>query len=476
MRDTFIGVFGGIVLVVSVMAFALMRLSLGDVSQSGQARTAVNAAAAQLEVETMRVERWLATQAADEAANDSFDAASPEARGDLATKYANLVVEHAKSAGTDLAEITPTGVYLFDDKGVVVGRDHSKLSRGDQLGEIYAEMLKTIIAGKTGSALWISKALNHQMLASYAPIRDTKGKVVGGIAFGRALLERLNAASQLSGGTPLYAVVPAGDDMAIFARTPNATPEMEAGVPSMKQALGTDQPVTLGGLPANFEGAARGLSSYGNGKQAVVAAIVKTKAIAPIGSMVPPLAIAIFIGLLLVVAGAHLVNQYITQPVGDLEEGLLAILNGQTDIRFELEHKVLGGLVFRLNSLLNQLLGVQEDNTDEEGRSSHAPGAPHAAFTASLHLDERLAEVAVEDAEGALALREVSPEDYYKQVYDAYLAGQRKTGSPVDVKFAPFSARIKQIELQLTNKHGRPFRLNVEVDGNDVVFVAVPME
>ena len=89
MRDTFIGVFGGIVIIVSVMCFALMRLSLGDVSQSGQARTAVNAAAAQLELETMQVERWLGVEASDEAANDAFDAASPEGRGDLATKYAN---------------------------------------------------------------------------------------------------------------------------------------------------------------------------------------------------------------------------------------------------------------------------------------------------------------------------------------------------------------------------------------------------
>ncbi len=476
MRDTFIGVFGGIVIIVSVMCFALMRLSLGDVSQSGQARTAVNAAAAQLELETMQVERWLGVEASDEAANDAFDAASPEGRGDLATKYANLVVEHAKSAGKEIATINPSGVYMFDEKGVVLGRDHSKLSRGDQLGEIYPDMLKAIAVGKTGSALWISKALNHQMLVSYAPIRTTQGKVIGGIAFGRALLERLNAASQSSNGTPLYAVVPAGDEMQVFARTSNATPAMDVSVPSMKQALGTDQVFALGGLPANFEGAARGLASYGNGRQAVIAAIVQTKEIGGLRSLLGPLAVALVLGLVLVGIGAHLVNQYISQPIGDLEEGLLSIMNGQTDMRFELEHRVYGGLVFRLNSLLNQILGVQEDNTDEEGRASHAPSANHAAFTASLHLDERLAENAVEDTEGGLALRDVEPEDYFKQLYDDYLAAQRDVGSPVEVKFAPFSQRIKQVELQLTNKHGRPFRLKVELDGKDVVFVAVPME
>ena len=53
-------------------------------------------------------------------------------------------------------------------------------------------------------------------------------------------------------------------------------------------------------------------------------------------------------------------------PDRRLEEGLLAILNGKTDLRFEIEHAELGGLVFRLNSLLNQLMGVQEDDTDDE--------------------------------------------------------------------------------------------------------------
>jgi hypothetical protein len=151
------------------------------------------------------------------------------------------------------------------------------------------------------------------------------------------------------------------------------------------------------------------------------------------------------------------------------------VLNGQTDIRFELEHRLYGGLVFRLNSLLNQLTGVQEDNSDEDGRVSRSTGGAGASFTAPLHLDERHAEASIDDVEGATELRNVEPEDYYKGLYDDYLAGQEKTGAPADVKFAPFSNRMKQVELQLTNKHGKQFRLSVEIDGKDVVFVAVPM-
>ena len=73
--------------------------------------------------------------------------------------------------------------------------------------------------------------------------------------------------------------------------------------------------------------------------------------------------------------GGFLLGNYLSRPIEELEEGLLAILNGKTDLRFEIEHAELGGLVFRLNSLLNQLMGVQEDDTDEEGRPSRPPAA-----------------------------------------------------------------------------------------------------
>ena len=51
------------------------------------------------------------------------------------------------------------------------------------------------------------------------------------------------------------------------------------------------------------------------------------------------------------------------------------MINGRTNHRFELEHPDLGGLVFRINSLLNAMMGVAEDTTDEQGRPSQGPSA-----------------------------------------------------------------------------------------------------
>src|SRR4051812_46653166 len=128
MRETFIGIFGGVVLIVSVLSFALMRLTLGDVSNKGEAQLVVNAAVAQLELESLRVERWLSNQAADEASRGPFEASTPESRGDLARTVADKVSNGAKGA-PEMAAIKPTVIYVFDETGAVLGRDNSNLGK-----------------------------------------------------------------------------------------------------------------------------------------------------------------------------------------------------------------------------------------------------------------------------------------------------------------------------------------------------------
>src|SRR5688572_15248324 len=117
------------------------------------------------------------------------------------------------------------------------------------------------------------------------------------------------------------------------------------------------------------------------------------------------------LGLILVVAGGWFLGNYISRPLATLEEGLLAILNGQSDKRFDLDHAELGGLAFRIDQLLNQLMGVEEDNTDEQGRVSKAPTA--ATFEAM-------------NVPGAVpsspTLGQEPAEQYYARLYNEYIA------------------------------------------------------
>lgn len=473
MRGTIIGVFGVVVFVVSVLSFALMRATLGDVSNKGEAQRAVTSAVAQLQVEGLRIERWLTAQANLDESREPFKAGAEAARGESATTLANSIDQKTKNDPA-FAGVRPTLIVLFDTKGVVLGRNGSNLMRGEKLGDRHPEMVSTIAAANSGSAVWVSKEHNEQMLMSYAPIHED-GEVIGGIAVGTAFNdERLQSTSDATSQTALLAVVKGKNGSEVVAKSSTVKDPMLAALTSAEQAFNTDATIALSGLDESLEGAAKALAGYGDGKQAVIVAAATAQNVGTFGSLLWVVLGVFALGLVLTAVGAHLVDQYISQPISDLEDGLLAVINGQTDLRFELEHKVLGGLVFRVNSLLNQLLGVKEDDTDAQGRPSVAPSS--SSFTAALNVDERMVSLSFEDVEDAAALRDEPPEDYYKRLYDEYVAAKRSIGDPVDhVRFAHFSQRIKGLEQQLSGKHGKPFRYRVEAKGKEVVFVAVPL-
>ena len=115
---------------------------------------------------------------------------------------------------------------------------------------------------------------------------------------------------------------------------------------------------------------------YGYGKtNAVLLAALPSSLVGSVSGLLWPVLAIGGLGLLLVVVGGVLLGNYISAPISELEDGLLAIINGQSDLRFQLEHPELGGLVFRINSLLNAMMGVAEDTTDDQGRPSQGPSA-----------------------------------------------------------------------------------------------------
>jgi len=183
----------------------------------------------------------------------------------------------------------------------------------------------------------------------------------------------------------------------------------------------------------------------------------------------------VVLGIILVSIAGWLLGNYISKPVEEIEEGLLQILNGRTDLRFEIEHAVLGGLVFRINTLLNQLMGVQEDDTDDEGRPSLAPSA--TAFQGALEVGEQQsAQTEQVDMETAARLAQEPAESYYPRIFREYIQAKRTIGDPVDhITEASFIERIKQREQEMSSKSGRPVRYQVQLRGREVVLIAVQL-
>ncbi|MCU0691075.1 MAG: hypothetical protein MUF54_06725 [Polyangiaceae bacterium] len=186
-------------------------------------------------------------------------------------------------------------------------------------------------------------------------------------------------------------------------------------------------------------------------------------------------AAAVLLGLVLVAIAGSLLGNYVSRPVEQLEDGLLQILNGRTDLRFEIEHAVLGGLVFRINTLLNQLMGVQEDDTDDEGRPSLAPSAQR--LQGALEVDEKQGSQTEQvDAALATALAAEPAESYYPRIFREYIEAKRTIGDPVDhITEASFVARIHDREKEMGERTGRSVRYQVQLRGREVVLIAVQL-
>ncbi len=483
MRGKIFGVFAVVVLVVVGLSYGLTRALLADLPApgGGDASRSVAAVAAQLKLDGLVLERWLAERAADPALREPFNAGTAPARADAAMKVANGVRD-AAVANPELASVSPQLVVLVDANGIVLGRNGSATMRGDDLGSVYPPLKAALQKGITGSDAWINASRNEQLLASYAPIRGEGGAIVGGLILGTAFNDgRVTTASERMNGGMVIAVSRKGDGFEVIAKTANAPADLIPALTAasakegVMRALSSGQMVDLGGLPKEYTASSKPLEGYGDGRGAALIGVGKAQSSAALKGLIWPNLGVLALGLVLVGICAYLLDVYLSRPVAEMEEGLLAIMNGKTDLRFEIEHAEYGGLVFRINSLLNQLLGVQEDETDDQGRPSRAPSS--GSFEDALAVDERMATSAEgADASDSKSLREEDETKYYTRIFSEYISGKRSLGDPVDhITREAFITRIRASEAEMAQKHGRPVRYKVEVRGKEVVLLAVPL-
>ncbi len=379
MRIKIIAVNALIVAVVGLLSFLLVRSSVSAATSNKDQLTAgaqgdVNGAAGWVQLDGLRAERWLAAVATEPATVDALSKATASARGDAATKVCDDLVSRTKNAPLFERNV-PTFVALVDAGGHVVGRNNSNLGRGDDLAGLYSGLKSSLSTGHSGSDVWYEK---DRYLASYVVVRDEQAKTIGALVIGRPLDDTLSRVSEATAsGRPLILVAPKADGFQVVAHSAQTAPGLDDSInKAAKDTLNNslshqetdvvrDGDLLIAGSP---------LPAFEDGKRALIVAASPGALIPdPTGLVLVPTFGALAIGLVLVIVGGWLLGNYITRPINNLEEGLLAILNGQADKRFELDHAELGGLAFRIDQLLNQLMGVEEDPTDDEGRVSRSP-------------------------------------------------------------------------------------------------------
>ncbi|CAN5924685.1 hypothetical protein BH11MYX4_BH11MYX4_57530 [soil metagenome] len=473
MRNKIIAVNAVIVLIVGLLAFAIVRTQLAvETSSTDQLKRSAQrdaaGAAAQLQLDGLRAERWLAMKATESATRAALGKATPDARGDAARQLCDQITTAASAA----LGAKPSIVAIVDNAGKIVGRNGSDLNRGDDIATAYPAFKEAIAKAHPGSDVWTDKARADQYIASDVPIRAEE-RAAGMLLIGVAINDALARVTETTTGRGVLLVAASGD---VVASTNNAGEDVKAAVKSstgdVKSALTTGNIVAGGSGDVIF--AAAPLAGFGEGHGTAVVAAAPASLLPGAGAV--PLSIlgATALGLILVVAGGWFLGNYISRPIASLEEGLLMILNGQTDKRFELDHAELGGLAFRIDQLLNQLMGVEEDNTDDEGRVSKAPTA--ANFGDALSVDKSGQHNAAAGDVDAGKLAAEPSDAYYGRLYREYINAKKALGEQVDhITDAAFKSRIQGMEQEAATKHGRPVRYHVQSNGREVVLLAVPL-
>lgn len=166
--------------------------------------------------------------------------------------------------------------------------------------------------------------------------------------------------------------------------------------------------------------------------------------------------------------GLYLTHRRMVAQVDQIELGVTDIINGNVDRTFRPVGAELDGLANGLNVMLARLLGRPEPGEEEfdEDGNPIIPGR--------VEFEEGEEKPAV-DPDLANLAKESEP-DYYKRVFTEYVAARKAVGSPDDVSFENFIAKLKVNEGKLKAQYNcRAVRFRVVTKDNKVSLKPVPI-
>jgi type II secretory pathway pseudopilin PulG len=166
--------------------------------------------------------------------------------------------------------------------------------------------------------------------------------------------------------------------------------------------------------------------------------------------------------------GLYLSHRRLIAQVDSIELGVTDIINGNVDRTFRPVGPELDGLANGLNVMLARLLGRPEpgeEEFDDEGNPIIPGRVEFEEGEDKPQTDPDLA-----------ALAQESEPDYYKRVFTEYVAARKAVGSPDDVSFENFIAKLKVNEGKLKAQYNcRAVRFRVVTKDNKVSLKPVPM-
>ncbi|MBP9112645.1 MAG: cache domain-containing protein [Polyangiaceae bacterium] len=460
-----------VVLLVGFLSYFLAKgavaTAAGTSSQvMAEAKRSSQTSAVRVQHDGLRTERWLSTRVNDPSLLDVMGKGTPQARADAATQASDSIMAAAKTTPV-FGGVVPSIILIVDSQGLVVGRNGTGTGRGDNLAALYPGLKECLASGQSSSEIWANRGHNDQHLASFAPIREN-GKIIGALVAGFTLNDELSRVSEASGGRSIklastengeILASSQGSDAAAKAVEANAKTAATGALSGGVYAAEFGEYVVAGALLDGFSG----------GKKVAILSAAPAVSIDP-SVIFTPIMGATLVGIALVAILGWLLGAFIERPIEIIEEGLLAIINGQSDRRFRLDHPDLGGVAFRLDQLLNQLMGVEEDNTDDEGRITQNAGGGARPEGGGGNAPAAGAN------DEASRLRSEPANVYYERLYAEYIAMKKSVGEPTDhITPNAFTSKIQQMEAEALQK-GTTVRYRANLNGREVQLLAVNLK
>ena len=443
-----------------------------------------------IRLSSLEFEAFVATRAAQRQMTDIFaglDLDSRRTRAFEAAEATHAWLGDPARGGRGAPDI----VVVVDETGSVIARDGA---RNVMFGKALAPAIPALSAVlKTGSSrhdVWLEVEQNKLLQTAIAPIRSESGTMLGALLVGYDLSNGLAASEgKLLGRDVAFIVdgkiysssldVSGARDLRTFLFGPS-----NASTASVLSSQGaTTQPwrVSLGGQ--EYTGVTARLPNAPSVPVAFAVLGNRTAAMQT-ANTANVILIMVVLGALLVLGYGLAIGTAVMRPIEEIEEGILQVINGKTDLRLSTDSAELGGLAFRINQLLNVMTGTEEASEDEEGKLSIPPSEGHwkdAAFS-----DARAAQPSpagspatsptdpdevIDDPNLAAQLADEQEDTYNDRVYREYVAAKQQLGENVSsIPKDRFSQRLKGRADALAQKHGcRMVRFQVSTQNDQVV-------
>ncbi|MBK8168894.1 MAG: hypothetical protein IPK60_00960 [Sandaracinaceae bacterium] len=372
----------------------------------------------------------------------------------------------------------PDVVFITDETGAVIVRNADiNRNHGLALGQSLPSVRTALATGTAQVDVWTKTDEDKVMQTAIAPIRNDQSVVVGALVVG---FDISNGYAQREAGVlgRDVAFLIAGKVYSSSLETERSTalraflfggPGNAAATAALAANGGDPQPweATLGG--DTYIGVTGHLANSTATPAAFVVLGNRSAATEKVSVTNIILLLTLLFTILVLVYG-FVVGGALEKPIEEIEEGVLAVINGRHDLRLDIESAELGGLAYRINQLLNVFTGVQETSDDSSGGDDGADWNDKA-FADPVGGGASGGNEAVDDPAMAAQLAAEPEAAYFARVYREYVAAKQANGENVsNIPQDKFIQRLKGNEEALVKKHAcKMVRFKVETRGSQVI-------